>query len=844
MTTALPIVEVLPALKAALREHRNVVLQAPPGAGKSTGVPLALLDEPWMRGKRLLMLEPRRLATRAVSARMAQMRGEATGRTVGYRMRLDSKVSAATRIEVVTEGVLAALLQEDPALEGVALVIFDEFHERSLQADLGLALTLDVQANLHEELRILVMSATLAAEPVAQLIDAPIVRASGRSYPVETRHLGPKSAHRARDPGSEAETLARRTTAAVLRALREDRGDTLVFLPGAADIRRVEADLRAADLDDATAVLPLMGELSQEEQDRAIRPSVPGERKVVLATNIAETGLTIEGVRVVIDSGFARRPRFDPASGMSRLETLRISRASADQRRGRAGRVAPGVCYRLWSEGTEQSLEAQTPAEILEADLAPLALELARWNVANPATLKWLDPPPPAAYAQACDLLRTLGALDPAAHLTAHGREMLRLRTHPRLAHMLLRARALRLRGLACDLAALLGERDLLRRREGARDADVRTRLEILRRERSDARVDRATLERTRRLAAQLQRQLGDHAEPGATAIDAADQVGVLLALAYPDRIARGREAGSGRYVLSNGRGARLEGAQSLARSEFLAVADLDAAEREARIFLAAPLGRAALERTFADVIVSRERVAWDSRERAVEAVEERLLGALVIDERAKSQPDTELTAGALLTGIRELGLEVLPWEHDTRALQARVRFVAALPKEQGRWPDLSDAALLNGAEEWLVPRLAGMTRIQHLARLDLRGALASRLDHGLRRRLEQLAPTHLVVPSGSRIRIDYLEADAPSLSAKVQELFGMEATPRIGGGEVAVLIKLLSPAGRPVQVTRDLASFWRTGYAQVRKELKGRYPRHDWPEDPLTARASRGVRR
>jgi ATP-dependent helicase HrpB len=820
------------------------VLQAPPGAGKSTGVPPALLEEPWMRDQRLIMLEPRRLATRAVSAHMAQMLGEPLGRTVGYRMRLDSKVSAVTRIEVVTEGVLAALLQDDPALEGVACVIFDEFHERSLQADLGLALCLDVQSHLNEELRLLVMSATLAAEPVAQLMgDAPIVRGSGRSFPVETRYLAP-AGQRARSAGADVETLSQRTSAAVMRALREEQGDALVFLPGAAEIRRVAADLRSADLEACTSVLPLMGELAQAEQERAIRPSETGQRKVVLATNIAETGLTIEGVRVVIDAGFARRSRFDPLSGMSRLETLRISRASADQRRGRAGRVAPGVCYRLWSEGTDQTLEPFTPAEILEADLAPLALELAGWNAASPLALQWLDPPPAAAYAQAQDLLRALGALDHAGRITAHGRELLSLRIHPRLAHMLLRSRALHLAESACDLAALLGERDLMRRREGARDADIRTRLEILRGEHPQGEtIDRAALERARGMAGQLRRRLGGSRQRTATIADA-DQAGVLLALAYPDRVARARERGSGRYLLSNGRGARLEGAQSLARSEFLAVAELDGAEREARIFLAAPLGRQALETTLAQEIVARERVSWDSRERAVIAVRERLLGELVVEER-NIRPDAQVSARVLLEGIRELTLDVLPWERETRSLQARVRFVAALPRERsGNWPDLSDSALLARAGQWLLPRLEGMTRVEHLARLDLRAALESELDFRQRRRLEELAPTHLVVPSGSRIRIDYLEADAPSLAAKVQELFGMSATARIGGGEVPVLIKLLSPANRPVQVTHDLASFWRSGYAQVRRELKGRYPRHDWPEDPLTAQPSRGVRR
>ena len=844
MATDLPIVEVLPALKHALREHRNVVLQAPPGAGKSTGVPPALLNEPWMAGKRLIMLEPRRLATRAVSARIAQLLGEPLGRTVGYRMRLDSKVSAATRIEVVTEGVLSALMQDDPALEGIACVIFDEFHERSLQADLGLALCLDVQTHLNESLRLLVMSATLAAEPVAQVMgEAPILRTSGRSFPVVT-HFAPGA--RGRSTSLDAETLTKRTTGAILRALREEEGDTLVFLPGAAEIRRVEADLHAADLDATTHVLPLMGELTPDEQDRAIRPSAAGERKVVLATNIAETGLTIEGVRVVIDSGYARRPRFDPVTGMSRLETSRISRASADQRRGRAGRLQPGVCYRMWSEGIDQTLEPFTPAEILEADLAPLALELAGWNVGTPGELKWLDVPPAAAYAQARDLLRALGALDDAGRITTHGREMLGLRMHPRLAHMLLRSRTLQLSEPASELAALLSERDLMRRPAGARDADVRTRMEILRGEHSQREsIDRAVLERARRVAGQLRRQLGGASRKAAIRIEDADQAGVLLALAYPDRIARAREGGSGRYLLSNGRGARLEGAQSLARSEFLAVAELDGAEREARIFLAAPLGRAALEEAFAADIVSRERVSWESRERAVHAVRERTLGALVIEERTIARPNADLTARALLEGIRELTLAVLPWERETRSLQARVRFVAALPKQKtGQWPDLSDDALLARAEQWLLPRLEGMTRIDHLAQFDLRAALEGELDFKQRRILEQLAPTHVVVPSGSRIRIDYLETDAPSLSAKVQELFGMSATPRIGGGEVALLIKLLSPANRPVQVTRDLASFWRGGYAQVRRELKGRYPRHDWPEDPLAARPSRGVRR
>jgi ATP-dependent helicase HrpB len=846
----LPIVEVLPALMAALRAHRNVVLQAPPGAGKSTGVPLALLGEPWMHGRRLIMLEPRRLATRAVTARMAEMLGESVGRTVGYRMRLDSRVSAATRIEVVTEGVLTAILQRDAALDGVACVIFDEFHERSLQADLGLALCLDVQAHVNEELRLLVMSATLAADPVAELLGgAPIVRGAGRSYPVETHYL-PAAAGRGRPVAfarSELESLVKRTGAAVRRALVEESGDVLTFLPGAAEIRRVHAELTAADLGASIRIVPLMGQLTQAEQELAIRPSAAGTRKVVLATNIAETGLTIEGVRVVVDCGFSRRPRFDPGSGMSRLETLRISRASADQRRGRAGRVAPGVCYRLWSEGIDQALEAHSPAEILETDLAPLALELAGWNVADVGTLRWLDEPPAAAYAQARDLLQRLGALDPQGRITVHGRELLTLRVHPRLAHMLIRARALGCANTACELAAILSERDVVRRDSGQRDPDLRLRLDLIRGTAArDERVDRATLDRARQAAQQFRRQLGPaSAESAAVPIPASDEVGVLVALAYPERMARARIPGSGRYLMSNGRGAFFESPQVISKHEFLAIAELDGAEREARIFLAAPLSRDTLCAIFSDAIRVRERVCWDTRQRAVVATREQILGAVMIDERPLVPLPEDRVASALLDGIRALSLDALPWDDRTRAFRARVRFAAGLPAEHAAgWPDVSDQSLLAGADRWLAPRLRGMTRADHLAKLDLRAALDAMLDHKQRRRLEEVAPTHVTVPSGARVRIDYIGVDAPSLSAKLQELFGLEETPRIGGGTVPLLIKLLSPAGRPVQVTRDLASFWRQGYAEVRRELKGRYPRHDWPDDPLQARPARAARR
>lgn len=847
----LPIAAALPEIRAALRDSRSLVLQAPPGAGKSTRVPLELLREPWVGQRRILMLEPRRLATRAVAQRMASQLGEPVGGTVGYRMRLDTRVSAATRIEVVTEGVLGTILERDPGLEGIACVIFDEFHERSLQADVGLAFCLDVQANLHESLRLVVMSATLEAQTVARLMgsDARVVRTEGRTHPVEVSYVEPDP--RRPDAGSPA-ALTRSVVGAVRRALEQD-GDVLVFLPGAAEIRRAQAALAEASPQTGLIVAPLYGDLAQAEQDRAFEPAPSGLRKVVLATNIAETSLTIEGVRAVVDSGLERRARFDPVSGMSRLETLRISRASAEQRAGRAGRLAPGICVRLWSETMQRSLAPHAPAEILEADLAPLALELAGWNVVDPGELRWLDPPPTAPLAQARDLLTRLGALDSAGRITAHGRAMLGLRMHPRLAHMLLRASAGQL-GLACDLAALLAERDILRARPGERDSDLRTRLESVRGDSHAAGIDAGARQRVRRAAAQYRRLISEVRAESPGRGDASD-AGELLALAYPDRIARSRAGeepgeGTGRYLLANGRGARFSGPDALARSEFLVIPELDAGEREARIFLAVPLSRAALLETFAADLIEAEDVRWDSRSRAVLAERTVRLGSLLIERRALRRPDPERVSAALLAGVRELSLSVLPWDREAREWQARVQFVRALPAERNAgWPDVSDAALLAQLEEWLAPHLAGMARIDHLARLDLRKILEDRLDWKLRRRLEELAPTHLAVPSGSRVRVEYADAAnaegvAPSLSVRLQEVFGWRETPRIGGGTVAVLLKLLSPAHRPVQVTRDLASFWRSGYVEVRKELKGRYPRHHWPEDPWTAQAVRGARR
>jgi ATP-dependent helicase HrpB len=829
--SGLPIDEALGPLAAALRGASAAVLQAPPGAGKSTVVPLALLAEPWASGRRLLMLEPRRLAARAVAARMAETLGEPVGRTVGYRMRLDTRVSAATRIEVITEGILTRLLQSDPALEGVAAVIFDEFHERSLQADLGLALTLDAREQLNPGLRVLVMSATLDGEAVARLLgDVPLISAPGRAFPVITHFHGqglpPLPGAAARSPDS----AERRVVQLLVRALREEPGDVLVFLPGAAEIRRVQAHLQEAALPAGTRVLPLYGELTGEQQDAALRPA-SGARKVVLATNIAETSLTIPGVRVVVDSGLMRRPVFDPVTGMSRLETQRISRASAEQRRGRAGRTEAGACYRAWSEGAQASLAAFTAAEITGADLAPLALELASWGTRDAAQLRWLDPPPEAMLASARDLLARLGALDAEGRITAQGREMARIGEHPRLAHMLLRARPLGQLRLAAQLAALLSERDLLRG-SGARDVDIRTRVEVMRGEGVPAQLERATLQRARQSARALQQQLSGAAPNGH---EDAGSAGVLLAFAYPDRIARRRAGGEGRYALANGRGAHFGEPQALARQEYIVAVDLDDRDREARILLAAPLERTELFAHFEHELVRAEQVEWNSRDQAVVARRTVSLGSLVLEEKPLTEVPQEAAVAAMLRGVGELGLGCLAWDREARDLQARIGFVrAALGAAAADWPAVDDAALAGSLEVWLAPWLDGVTRRAHLAKVPVGEALRARLSFEQARDLEAWAPTHLTVPSGSRVRIDYLDENAPAVAVRLQEVFGLAASPLLGRGRVPVTFRLLSPAQRPVQVTRDLAGFWRGSYAEVRKDMRGRYPRHHWPEDPL----------
>ncbi len=818
----------------ALSGGRRVLLQAPPGAGKSTLVPLALLASPWLQSRKILMLEPRRIAARAVAARMAHLLGESVGRTVGYRTRLDTRVERSTRIEVVTEGILTRMLQDDAELAGIGCVIFDEFHERSLHADLGLALCLESQRNLRADLRLLVMSATLDLLPLARLLeDAPIVSASGRSFEVATHYV----------PRRPELRLEQQVALVLRRALATDEGDILCFLPGAAEIGRVQRALQEAALGAGVRVLPMYGELPAAAQDAALAPAGRGERKVVLATTIAETSLTIEGIRVVVDAGLRRYSEFDPATGMSRLVTAKVSQAAADQRRGRAGRLSSGVCYRLWSEGTQAQLAPQTAPEIAHADLTPLALELACWG-ADARTLVWLDPPPAAPLAQARDLLRQLEAIDEDARITAHGRAIARVGAHPRLAHMLVASQELGMPRLACDLAAILSERDVLRAAPGSRDVDLRLRVGALRGDSQELppgiEPDIRGLNQARRSAADWQREF---AGAGRDAGDPHTSTGALLALAYPDRIGRAR-GGDGRYVLANGRGARFGEPQALSKSEFIVAAELDGAEREARIFLAAPLQLADLERLLARHIVESAEIAWDERELAVKARRERRLGAVVLQSGEIPDPDPGALLQAALAGLRQLGIAALPWTPALRQWRARVALLRthAVPSPQP-WPDLEDAALAATLEDWVTPWIDGLTRREHFGRMDLQQALHQRLNHAQAMILDREAPTHYVVPSGSRIPIDYLDGAVPTLSVRLQELFGLTATPSVAAGRLPLLLKLLSPAGRPVQITRDLVSFWERGYHEVKKDLKGRYPKHYWPDDPHTAVPTRRAR-
>ncbi|MQX37086.1 ATP-dependent helicase HrpB [Roseospira navarrensis] len=817
----LPVDAVLPDLTAALAAGPNAVLLAPPGAGKTTRVPLALLRAPWLDpGHRIVMLEPRRMAARAAARYMASALGEAVGETVGYRVRLDSAVGPRTRIEVVTEGILTRRIQDDPALEGVGCVILDEFHERSLQGDLGLALCLDSQEGLRPDLRLLVMSATLDGGPVARLLgDAPVIESVGRQHPVSVHH------HPA--PAATRDGLTDAVVARIRAALADDGGDVLVFLPGEGEITRVAG--RLSGLGAGVDVMPLFGALPAARQDAALRSAPEGRRKVVLATNIAETSLTIEGVRTVIDSGLARVPRFDPGSGLTRLETARISQASAAQRAGRAGRLGPGTCHRLWPQAAHGALVPFTPPEIAEADLAPLVLELAAWGVTDPGALRWLDPPPAGPWAAARDLLRGLAALDADGRVTPHGRALARLPLHPRLAHMVVVGADRGAGALAADIAALLSERDLA---VGTRDADLRHRLDLLRGRAPKAEAHAGALHRAREAARQIRRLAGvrDQGEAG--------DPGALLALAYPDRIGQRRTGGeAGRFLLSGGRGVAVDAHDPLAGVDWLAVADIaDRAGTEGRVRVAAPLDGAAVLAGEVHPLETGEVIVWSRRDRAVLARRRTTLGALVLKDAPLADPDPAAVTAALLAGVRDLGLDGLPWSAAARRWRARVLFLRHAEGAEAGWPDLSDAALLESLEDWLAPFVVGMTRAAHLERLDLLAVLSALLPWDRARDLDARAPSHLTVPTGSRLALDYDDPEGPALAVRVQELFGLDAHPTLAGGRVPVVLRLLSPARRPVQITRDLPGFWRGAWAEVRKEMKGRYPKHPWPEDPVSA--------
>ncbi|PKV75241.1 ATP-dependent helicase HrpB [Pontibacter ramchanderi] len=832
----LPVKEALPDLLQALTTANRAVLEAPPGAGKTTLVPLALLQADWLQGGKVLVLEPRRLATRAAAQRMADLMQEPLGQTVGYWVRMEHVVSARTRVEVVTEGILTRMLQEDPALEGVAAILFDEFHERSLQADLGLALALDAQAVLRPDLRIVIMSATLDATGIGIWLQAPVIRSHGRLYPVETHYLSPSEMAAA---GSRpAERLQQLVPKTIFRALREEpSGDLLVFLPGMGEMRRVAEQLE--DRLPASVELHLLhGDLALSRQMAAIQPSPAGFRKIVLATSIAETSLTIEGVKIVVDGGYARVPRFMPRTGLTTLVTTPVSKAAADQRRGRAGRLGPGVCYRLWSTADQLQLPERQVPEICEADLSGMALELALWGVKDVSTLQWLDTPPAAALSLARDLLLRLEAIDVTGQATAHGKAIASMGLTPRLGHLVIRGHELGLTETACTLAALLAERDVIRAQQPLSSPlpDLSLRLELLAGKRPPipgfVRDDNA-IRRVQEQAQHLRQRL--RAPKGTIEVHAA---GLLTALAYPDRLAQ-RES-TGRVRLITGQKASLP-TELFSEAAYYGIAHLDAGPHP-RILLAAPLSIDEVLEHFKSQLEQLEEVRWDQASGRVQARRIIKLGALVLEEKQLAQPDPEQVQAALLQALQENGITRLPWSDEAIRTRQRLTFLQQLAPEN--WPDMSDKALEDTMEEWLLPHLAGLRSLEQVSRLDLNNILLSTLSWEQQQELDKLAPTHLQVPSGSRIAVDYTDAATPVLAVRLQEVFGLLDTPRIAAGKVPLLMHLLSPASRPVQVTRDLRSFWHTGYFEVRKDLRGRYPKHHWPDDPLTAIPTRSVKR
>ncbi len=809
--STLPVLAVLPQMTAALGSRAAAVLVAPPGAGKTTIVPLALCDADWVAHKRIILLEPRRLAVRAAAERMAALRGETVGETIGLRMRLVSRVSAKTRIEVVTEGVFARMILDDPGLDGIAAVIFDEFHERSLDADFGLALALDAQAHLRPDLRLLVMSATLDGARVAKLLgdDVPVIEAEGRAFPVATIYLG-------RDPQERIEAALLR---AVRKALAEENGSILVFLPGQGEINRLVSLLGEMIRDPAIEIAPLYAALDRAGQDRAIAPTPPGRRKIVLATSIAETSLTIEGVRVVIDSGVARVPRYEPDRGLTRLETVRVSRAAADQRRGRAGRTEPGICYRLWQEAANGALEAFSAPEILNSDLSGFLLDCTAWGARDPARdLRFLDPPPEPAINEARALLRALEAIDATGALTEPGRAMRAIALPPRLARMIVEAQEMGEAELAAEVAVLLTERNL-----GSDEVDLVTRLERFRRERGGRAED------ARKLVKSLLRQAG--AEGGRIE---AQEAGRHLAAAFPERIAKARGK-PGEFLMANGRAASLEAHDPLAREPYLAIGEISGRAAAARILLAAPLTLGAIESIAGAKIVTRDDLNYDSTREKIIARRQRRLGALVLIEQTLSAAEHPNAARVLAEGLAASSFTRLPWNKALSQWRDRVNFLRA-SEADAAWPDLSDAALRAKAADWLAPFLVGKTSLAEIETTELEAALHALLPYDMQKRLEAEAPTHFETPAGSRIAVDYAAENGPLVSARVQEFYGLDHHPTLAKGTAPLTLELLSPAHRPVQVTRDLPGFWRGSWASVKTEMKGRYPRHVWPDDPAKA--------
>ncbi len=866
----LPVTQVLPEIKAHLSQNNRLILQAPPGAGKTTLVPLALLDQPWLKNKQIIMLEPRRLATRNSAARMAYLLGEKVGETVGYQIRQDKCFSKKTRILVVTEGILTRKLQTDPELSGVALVIFDEFHERSIHADVSLAFCLQSQEVFNEELKILVMSATLDTEALVTLLDAPMVSSQGRSFKVDIIHQAMNNTTR-HFSSHQWHNLIPALTKKTIDAISFHQGNILIFLPGAREIKQLKHELSSYFSENALQTIhicPLYGDLSKKQQDQAISPPPAGERKIVLATNIAESSLTIEGINVVIDSGLQKESFFNPGSGMNALHTTMIAQDSATQRSGRAGRLSAGTCYRLWTEIQHKRLPAHQKAEILRSDLAPVILELAQWGVQNVNELNWLDSPPPGATAQAKDLLLNLQAIAENGQITHHGQKMLSLGIHPRLAHMVLKAQVLNCTELSCLLAALLTEKEILK---GQKTSDLSHRIALLLQAKQNqlpdnTQIDKRQCQQVLKTAREIQHRLQKMSRKISATENHTEQnidqnmSSVLLAFAYPDRIAKLRPPSGNnsnqRYLLSNKKGAYFSHHDNLSNETFLVIPNLNEQTgkqlKEARIFLASSISLAQLEQYFADSIEEKNDILWNKKLQKVDCQTKFMLGSLILKEKNNSAIDAFHLQPVLLQGIKNLGLNCLPWSKQAYNLKQRVEFIRYQQAQnssispslaQIELPDFSEQYLLNNLEQWLLPHLSNETSIKKLQDLNLEQILNSAISWKTLQLLNELAPETIKVPSGSQIRIDYSEPGSPVLAVRLQELFGLQTTPAVLRNSYPLLLHLLSPASRPMQVTHDLASFWKNTYAEVKKELRGKYKKHYWPDDPLQAQATSRVK-